>query len=291
MTALAQLAAAYPAFFFLTVFLLGLIVGSFVNVVIHRLPIMLERGWRQQCDELAGKPAQQSDRYDLMVPRSRCPGCGHAISALENIPLLSYAWLKGKCKGCNKRISPRYPTVELLTGVLSLIVAWRFGVSITTLGALLLTWALITLTFIDYDHQLLPDNITLPLLWLGLVFNVAGVYVSLDSAVVGALAGYLSLWGVYQLFKLITGREGMGYGDFKLFAALGAWLGWQLLPLIILLASFLGAIIGIGGILLRGRDRTVPIPFGPFLCLAGWVALLWGDTITRAYLQFARFSS
>lgn len=289
MTALAQLAAVHPAFFLLTVFIFGLIVGSFLNVVIHRLPIMLERGWRQQCDELAGKPAQ-SDRYDLMVPRSRCPSCARPISALENIPLLSYAWLKGKCKGCGKRISWRYPTVELLTGALSVIVAWRFGVSAATLGALLLTWALVALTFIDYDQQLLPDNITLPLLWLGLIFNVGGVYVSLQSAVVGALAGYLSLWLVYQLFKLITGREGMGHGDFKLFAALGAWLGWQQLPLIILLSSFLGAIIGVGGILLLGRDRTVPIPFGPFLCLAGWVALLWGDTITRAYLQFARFS-
>lgn len=291
MTALAPLAAAHPAFFFLTIFLFGLIVGSFLNVVIHRLPIMLERGWREQCDELAGKHAAQLDRYDLMVPRSRCPGCGHAISALENIPLLSYAWLKGKCKACGKSISWRYPTVELLTGVLSAIVAWHFGATVATLGALLLTWALIALTFIDYDHQLLPDNITLPLLWFGLVFNVGGVYVSLHSAVVGALAGYLSLWLVYQLFKLITGREGMGHGDFKLFAALGAWLGWQQLPLIILLSSFLGAIIGVGAILLLGRDRTVPIPFGPFLCLAGWVALLWGDTITRAYLQFARFAT
>lgn len=289
MTSLAPLYAAYPAFFLATILLLGLIVGSFLNVVVHRLPIMLERGWRRQCEELAGKSTEHANRYDLMVPRSQCPSCGHPISALENIPLISYAWLRGKCRGCGKPISWRYPIVELTTGLLSLAVAWRFGLGNATLGALLLTWALIALTFIDYDHQLLPDNITLPLLWLGLAFNVGEVYVSLPAAVVGAMAGYLSLWLVYQLFKLITGREGMGYGDFKLFAALGAWLGWQQLPLIILSSSFIGAIVGVGGILLMGRDRTVPIPFGPFLCAAGWVALLWGDTITRAYLQFARF--
>lgn len=281
--------AAYPAALPLLAGVLGLLVGSFLNVVIHRLPIMLERRWRAQCQELAGQPVEPTERYDLVVPRSRCPRCGHRISAIENIPLLSFLWLRGKCAECAQPISWRYPSVELVSGLLSAAVAWHFGFSLAALGALLLTWSLIALSFIDYDHQLLPDDITLPLLWLGLGLNLAGTYVSLSSAVIGAFAGYLSLWLVYQGFKLLTGREGMGYGDFKLFAAFGAWLGWQQLPLVILLSSFLGALIGLGFILLRGRDRSLPIPFGPFLCLAGWVALLWGDTITRAYLQFARF--
>jgi leader peptidase (prepilin peptidase)/N-methyltransferase len=289
MIPLVSLFATYPVVFVLVVFLLGLIIGSFLNVVIHRLPVMLERDWQQQCLELAGKPTKRTERYDLMVPRSQCPECGHRISALENIPLVSYAFLKGKCGGCGKPIAWRYPIVELITGALSAAVAWRFGVSVATFGALFLTWALIALTFIDYDRQLLPDNITFPSLWLGLAFNLGGVYTPLASAVIGAMAGYASLWLVYQLFKLITGREGMGHGDFKLFAALGAWLGWQQLPLIILASSFIGAVVGVGGILLMGRDRSVPIPFGPFLCVAGWVALLWGDTITRTYLHFARF--
>lgn len=271
---------------------IGLAIGSFLNVVIHRLPIMLERRWREQCDALtaAAPPSVASERYDLVVPRSRCPRCGHRIGALENIPVLSYLWLGGKCSACAKPISARYPLVELATALLSAAVAWRFGLTPMMIGALILTWSLIALTVIDYDHQLLPDDITLPLLWSGLAFNLFGVFTSLSAAVIGAIAGYVSLWLVYQLFKLVTGREGMGYGDFKLFAAFGAWLGWQALPLIILLSSFLGAIIGLGVILILGRDRSLPIPFGPFLCLAGWVALMWGDTITRAYLQFARFS-
>lgn len=271
---------------------IGLAIGSFLNVVIHRLPIMLERRWREQCDALtaAAPPSVASERYDLVVPRSRCPHCGHRIGALENIPVLSYLWLGGKCSACAKPISVRYPLIELATALLSAAVAWRFGLTPMMIGALVLTWSLIALTVIDYDHQLLPDDITLPLLWSGLAFNLFGVFTSLSSAVIGAIAGYVSLWLVYQLFKLVTGREGMGYGDFKLFAAFGAWLGWQALPLIILLSSFLGAIIGLGVILILGRDRSLPIPFGPFLCLAGWVALTWGDTITRAYLQFARFS-
>jgi leader peptidase (prepilin peptidase)/N-methyltransferase len=277
-------------FFVAAVFLLGLVVGSFLNVVIHRLPIMLERTWREQCDELAGKPPAAAPKYNLLVPRSQCPACGHRISAMENIPLLSFVLLRGKCAGCGKRIPWRYPLVELVTGLMSLIVAWHFGPTVATAGGLLLTWALITLTFIDYDRQLLPDGITLPFLWLGLAFNLAGVYTSIGSAVVGAMTGYLSLWLVYQLFKLVTGREGMGYGDFKLFAVFGAWLGWQQLPFIILLSSFVGAVVGLGGILLLGRDRGVPIPFGPFLCIAGWIALLWGDAITRAYFQFARLT-
>lgn len=288
MTPVLQLLTAHPALYLLLAFVLGLLLGSFLNVVVHRLPIMLERQWRMQCDELAGNTSVPGERFDLIAPRSRCPHCGHAISALENIPLLSYAWLRGKCAGCAKPISRRYPLVELATGILSAVVTWHFGVTIAAAGALLLTWALIALTLIDYDHQLLPDNITLPLLWLGLLFNLGTTYVPLTSAVIGAIAGYVSLWTVFQLFKLATGKEGMGYGDFKLFAALGAWLGWQQLPLIILLSSFLGALIGIGFIILKGRDRRLPIPFGPFLCGAGWVALLWGDMLTRAYLQVAR---
>ncbi len=289
MTSLAVFFTTSPAAFLSATLLLGLIVGSFLNVVIHRLPIMLERNWRRQCEELAGRPPAPSEPYNLLQPRSRCPACGHRITALENIPLLSFALLKGKCAACGARISWRYPLVELATGVLSAAVAWHFGPTLATVGALVLTWALIALTFIDYDHQLLPDNLTLPLLWLGLVFNVGAVYAPLAAAVIGAIAGYVSLWLVYQLFKLVTGREGMGYGDFKLYAALGAWLGWQQLPLIILLSSFLGAIVGLAGILVLGRDRSVPIPFGPFLCVAGWIALLWGDAVTRSYIQFARF--
>ena len=290
MTWLAPFFANFPVALPVAALLFGLIVGSFLNVVIHRIPIILDRTWRRQCDELLGKPSATEETYNLVVPRSQCPACGHRITAAENIPLISFALLRGKCRGCGKRISWRYPTVELVTGLLSVAVAWHFGFTVATAGALLFTWSLIALTVIDYDHQLLPDNITLPLMWLGLLFNLGAVYVPISSAVIGAMAGYLSLWTVYQLFKLVTGREGMGFGDFKLFAAFGAWLGWQQLPLIILLSSFVGAIVGLGGILLLGRDRSVPIPFGPFLCVAGWIALLWGDAITRSYLQFARLS-
>lgn len=288
MNSLVLFLTSYPSALLVVALLLGLVVGSFLNVVIHRVPIMLERTWRRQCEELAGKPPQADETYNLLLPRSQCPACGHHITALENIPLVSFAFLRGKCAGCGKRISWRYPVIEFVTGMLSAVVAWHFGFTLLTAGALLLTWSLIALAVIDYDHQLLPDNVTLPLIWLGLVFNLNGVYVPITSAVIGAIAGYTSLWLVYQLFKLVTGKEGMGYGDFKLFAALGAWLGWQQLPLIILLSSFVGAIVGLGGILLLGRERSRPIPFGPFLCVAGWIALLWGDTITRAYLQFAR---
>src|SRR5258706_14305241 len=227
MSPLLSLFATYPAVYVLVVFLLGLIIGSFLNVVIYRLPVMLERDWQRQCLELAGKPAKETERYDLVVPRSRCPACGHRISALENIPLVSYALLRGKCRGCAKPISWRYPIVELIAGALSAAVAWRFGVNVATGGALLLTWALIALTFIDYDRQLLPDNITLPSLWAGLVFNLGGVYAPLASAVIGAIAGYASPWLGYQLFKLITGREGMGQRAFKIFSALSARLGRQ----------------------------------------------------------------
>lgn len=290
MNSLVLLLTSYPYALLVVALLLGLVVGSFLNVVIHRVPIILERTWRRQCEELAGKSPKADETYNLFLPRSQCPACGHRITALENIPLVSFAFLRGRCSACGQRISWRYPVIELVTGMLSALVAWHFGFTLVTVGALLLTWSLIALAVIDYDHQLLPDNITLPLMWLGLVFNLNDVYVPIASAVIGAMIGYTFLWLVYQLFKLVTGKEGMGYGDFKLFAALGAWLGWQQLPLIILLSSLVGAIVGLSGILLLGRERSRPIPFGPFLCIAGWIALLWGDAITRAYLQFARIS-
>lgn len=284
---------SYPAAFPWIAGLFGLAIGSFLNVAIYRLPVMLDRRWHSQCQELTNpdqSPQRASERFDLVIPGSRCPHCGHAITALENIPVLSYLWLKGKCSACRKPISWRYPLVELLTGCISAVVAWRFGFGMAAIAGLALTWCLIALTFIDFDRQLLPDDITLPLLWLGLMLNIFAVFIPLSSAVIGAAAGYTSLWLVYQLFKLMTGKEGMGYGDFKLFATLGAWLGWQSLPLIILLASLVGAVVGIAFILFFGHDRRVPIPFGPFLCVAGWIALMWGDTLTRVYLQFARLT-
>ncbi len=292
MNSLSILFAAYPEAFPWMVGLLGLVIGSFLNVVVHRLPVILERDWQSQCHALlnSNQPPTASERFNLIVPRSRCPHCGHAVTALENIPVLSFLWLRGKCSACHQPISWRYPFVELLTGCLSLLVAWRYGFSLATLAGLLLTWGLVALAFIDIDRQLLPDNLTLPLLWGGLLFNLFAVYVPLSSAVIGAAAGYVSLWLVYQLFKLTTGKEGMGYGDFKLFAALGAWLGWQSLPLIILMASLVGAVSGISFILFFGHDRRMPIPFGPFLCAAGWIALMWGESLTRLYLQFARIA-
>ncbi|HEB77175.1 MAG TPA: prepilin peptidase, partial [Methylothermaceae bacterium] len=220
-------------------------------------------------------------------PPSRCPHCGHHIRAWENIPILSWLWLRGRCSQCRAAISPRYPLIEGLTAVLSLAVAWRFGVSPQALWALVLTWSLIALSFIDYDHQLLPDILTLPLLWLGLLLSLFGIFTDPRSAIMGAAAGYLLLWGIYQLFRLITGKEGMGYGDFKLLALFGAWLGWQMLPLIILLSSLVGAVFGLALILLRGRDRELPIPFGPYLAIAGWIALLWGEQLNRWYLQLS----
>ncbi len=265
--------------------ILGLIVGSFLNVVIHRVPVMLERAWRQECrDYLALEETAEKPPYNLVTPRSQCPECGHRIAAWENIPLLSYLWLGGKCAGCKAPIPRRYPLVEALTGALSLLVAWRFGYGWETAGALLLTWALIALAVIDLRTQLLPDGITLPLIWLGLLFNLAGVFTDLESALLGAVFGYLSLWLVYQGFKRLTGKEGMGYGDFKLLALLGAWLGWPMLPLIILLSSVAGALIGVALMLVKGRDKDIPIPFGPYLAIAGWIALLWGDAIINMYM-------
>jgi len=274
--------------------LLGLSVGSFLNVVIYRLPEMMQREWRAHCAELvAGEggaddtPAAEQERFNLSTPRSRCPHCGHRIGALENIPIVSYLWLRGRCAGCGAAISMRYPIIEAATALLSVVVAWHFGFGWQALAALVLTWALVALTMIDFDHQLLPDSITQPLLWLGLLFSLWGLGVDITSAVIGAVAGYLSLWSVYWAFKLITGKEGMGYGDFKLLAVLGAWMGWQMLPVIILLSSLVGAVVGIGLILLRGRDRSIPIPFGPYLAAAGWIALLWGQDITQAYLRYS----
>ena len=286
------------------VFLLGLLVGSFLNVVIYRLPIMLQRAWREQCAELTaddgGTPDQRgavstgqpgdAGRFDLVAPRSRCSHCGHAIRAVENIPLLSYLFLKGRCSACGARIGLRYPLVELATGLLSAVVAWHFGPGWTALYALLFTWALIAAAGIDLDHQLLPDVITLPLLWLGLLASLASaggepLFVSPRDAILGAAAGYLSLWLLFHVYKRLTGKEGMGYGDFKLLGALGAWLGWQLLPLVILLSAVVGAVVGGALIAFRGRDRQVPMPFGPFLAAAGWVALLWGRELVGFYLE------
>ena len=263
----------------------GLLVGSFLNVVIHRLPKMMEREWRAQCAELNEQDAQELSRYNLIVPRSACPHCGHIIGALENIPVISYLLLRGKCKGCGAPISARYPTVELTSGLLSAYAAWHFGFGLATLGALLFIWALLALTFIDFDTQMLPDDLTLPLLWLGLLLNFSHTYTDLRSAVIGAMAGYLALWGVFWLFKLVTGKEGMGYGDFKLLAAIGAWMGWQMLPLVILSSSLVGAVVGITLIVAARHGRNVPIPFGPYLAGGGLIALFWGQTLTQNYLQ------
>lgn len=282
---LLDLLAASPALFISTCTLLGLMVGSFLNVVIHRLPKMLERGWQQQCAELRGETASQNPPYNLMVPRSACPHCQHAISAWENIPVVSFLYLRGKCRGCGTAISPRYPVIEAISGLLCGFAAFHFGFGLATVGAMILIWALICLTMIDFDTQLLPDDITLPLIWCGLLFNLYGSYVTLQDAFLGALFGYLSLWAVYWLFKLATGKEGMGYGDFKLLAALGAWLGWQLLPLVIILSSLVGAIVGITLIVAVKHGRDIPIPFGPYLAGGGLIALFWGQTLTQNYLQ------
>lgn len=279
---------AHPALFYTSVGVLGALIGSFLNVVIYRLPVMMERGWREQCAELSGAAREEHETFNLVTPRSRCRQCGAGIGALHNIPVISYIFLRGRCQACKTPIGLRYPLVELLTALVSVAVAWRFGVSVQTLAALLLTWGLVAASFIDFDHQLLPDDITLPLLWLGLAVNINAWFTPLPHAVIGAIAGYLFLWLVFHAFKLLTGKEGMGYGDFKLFAVAGAWLGWQSLPLVILLASIAGAVIGLGAIALLGRDRKLPMPFGPFLAIALWVALLWDEQIVRAYLTFMR---
>ncbi|MCX7166434.1 MAG: A24 family peptidase [Rhodocyclales bacterium] len=282
---------ADPAVFALAAGLLGLMIGSFLNVVIHRLPIMMERDWAAQCAELRGETPPAGEVLSLARPRSRCPQCGHSITALENIPVISWLLLRGRCKGCTAPISFRYPLVEALTGLLFAFAVWHFGFTVAGLGALVFIAALVALTFIDFDTQLLPDDITLPLLWLGLGLHAFSEYMGvkiygadLKSAVIGAIAGYLSLWCVYWAFKLFTGKEGMGYGDFKLLAALGAWLGWQMLPLTILLSSIVGAVVGIALIAVARHGRNVPIPFGPYLAAAGAIALVWGKPLNHAYL-------
>jgi leader peptidase (prepilin peptidase) / N-methyltransferase len=264
----------------------GLCVGSFLNVVIYRLPKMMERDWHTQCAELRGEPPAAQPAFNLAVPRSACPRCQRPIASLENIPVLSYVLLRGRCRGCGAGISVRYPAIELLTGLLSAFIGWRFGMTLQGAGVLLLCWCLIALTFIDIDTQLLPDDITLPLLWAGLLFNLNGTFVPLPQAVIGAAAGYLTLWSVYWAFKLATGKEGMGYGDFKLLAALGAWLGWKMLLPIVLISSAVGALFGIGLIVLARHGRQIPIPFGPYLALGGVVTLFWGTPVLRAYLPF-----
>lgn len=285
MTTFIILLKTSPPFFATMSGVLGLMVGSFLNVVVHRLPKMMERDWRTQCAELNGKPAETLPSYNLVTPRSSCPHCGHMISALENIPVISYLMLRGKCKNCGAKISLRYPAVETLSGLFSIYAAWHFGFGFAALGALLFIWAMLALTFIDFDTHLLPDAITLPLLWLGLLFNLFGTFSELHPAVIGTIAGYLVLWSVYWLFKLVTGKEGMGYGDFKLLAAIGAWLGWQMLPLVILSSSLVGAIVGITMMVVARHGRNVPIPFGPYLAGGGVIALFWGHTLTQSYLQ------
>lgn len=284
-----QLLASNPLAFVLCAIVLGLLVGSFLNVVIHRLPIMMQRDWRAQAREFLELPAEPASTFNLVLPHSHCPHCDHEIRPWENIPLVSWLALRGKCSSCRAPINKRYPLVELLCGFLSGYVAWHFGFSWQAGAMLLLTWGLLAMSMIDVDHQLLPDSIVLPLLWVGLIVNDFGLFAALSDALWGAVAGYLALWSVYWLFKLVTGKEGMGYGDFKLLAMLGAWGGWQVLPLTILLSSVVGAVLG--SILLRVQkaDSGTAIPFGPYLAIAGWIALLWGEQITASYLQFARF--
>jgi leader peptidase (prepilin peptidase) / N-methyltransferase len=296
----ALLYSSSPALFAVSVFLIGLLVGSFLNVVIYRLPIILEREWRSQATEVlaagaeSSAPAAPADRFTLSTPRSACPNCKVPITALQNIPVISWLVLRGRCASCKAKISARYPLVELTPGILSAWVAWHFGFGAPAACALLVTWALIALTVIDIDHQLLPDNITLPLMWAGLLAAIAigpmpgaALPVSPQDALIGAAAGYTSLWLVFHAFKLVTGKEGMGYGDFKLFAALGAWLGWKLLPLVIVLSAATGAVLGILMIALQGRDRRAPIPFGPYLAAAGWLALMYGDSLLNGYLRIS----
>ncbi len=276
----------------LAALLFGLVIGSFLNVVILRLPRRMQAELDEACAEPhEGETDQLPSRWFgldyLISPPSTCPHCEHRIRAWENIPVLSFLLLRGRCSSCRAPIGLRYPVVEATTGLLSLLVVSHLGATPAAVAALLLLWGLIALTVIDLDEQLLPDQLTLPLVWLGLIVNINGMFTDLESAVIGAAAGYLSLWFVFQLFRLLTGREGMGYGDFKLLAVFGAFLGWQMLPLIVLLSSFIGALVGVSLVVMRGRDRQVPIPFGPYLAAAGFVALLWGDRINNAYLQFS----
>ncbi len=274
-----------PPLFTAISFVVGLAFGSFLNVVIYRLPKIMEREWREQCAELHGEAPPAAPRFNLATPPSACPACGHRIRAIENVPILSYLVLRGKCAACGARINLRYPIVELAAGLAAGYAAWRFGFGWSAFGAMLFLWCMIALAFIDFDTQLLPDSITLPLLWAGLLFNMRGTFVDLQSAVIGAAAGYLVLWAVYWGFKLLTGKEGMGFGDFKLLAAIGAWLGWKALPLVVLMSSFVGAVVGIVLIVLARRGREVPMPFGPYLAAAGVIALFWGPALVNYYLE------
>ena len=284
-----------PILFIAVVFAFCLVIGSFLNVVIYRLPIMMERDWREQCQAMLDSPPESEipkGRFDLVVPHSSCPSCGAAIRAWQNIPVISYLFLGGKCANCKASISARYPVVELMTAILAAICAWHFGVGWEALMAIVLTLALVPIAMIDADTQLIPDSIVLPLMWIGLAMSLwhpmpgaETLFIAPHDAIVGAMAGYLSLWTVYQLFKLVTGKEGMGYGDFKLLAAFGAWLGWQHLHIIILMSAVVGAIVGIAIMVFKKHDRSVPIPFGPYLAAAGWITMLWGDTIQKAYID------
>ena len=290
-----ELFSENPTLFVAVVFAFCLVIGSFLNVVIYRLPIMMEREWREQAAELAKTPPEAKmpeGRFDLVVPRSRCPSCGTMIKSWQNIPVVSYLFLRGKCAHCKESISARYPLVEMMTALLAALCAWRFGASWEAIMAIVMTLALVPIAMIDADTQLIPDSIVLPLMWIGLAMSlyhpVAGaetLFIAPNAAIVGAMAGYLSLWSIYQLFKLITGKEGMGYGDFKLLAALGAWLGWQQLPMIILMSAVVGALVGIALMVFRRHERSVPIPFGPYLAAAGWITMLWGDVIRTTYLD------
>lgn len=283
-----ELLISEPLLAALFALVISLLVGSFLNVVILRLPVMMQREWdamlKAEAHSESDITPEQPERFNLMVPRSRCSDCGHLIQWYENIPVLSWMLLRGRCSDCGTGISIRYPLIELISGLAGGWLIWHFGATPQGIALVALTWALIALTFIDLDHQLLPDSITLPLLWLGLLLNTQGVFTSLESAVYGAIAGYLVLWGVYWAFKLLTGKEGMGYGDFKLLAALGAWGGIQILPLVILLSSVVGVILALGLIALRRHSAQNPLPFGPYLAIAGWIALIWGDQIISAYL-------
>jgi leader peptidase (prepilin peptidase)/N-methyltransferase len=290
-----ELFSSSPVTFIVVSFVFALLVGSFLNVVIYRLPVMMQREWRKQAEEIVAEPADDlpQGRFDLIAPRSRCPSCGRQITAMQNIPVVSWLVLGGKCANCKAPISRRYPTIELMTAILTALVAWRFGFGLEAAAAILMTWALIAISMIDVDHQIIPDSLSLPLMWTGLFLalfhpmaDAQVLFVSPREAIVGALGGYLSLWSIYHLFRLITGKEGMGYGDFKLLAALGAWLGYQSLPLIILLSAVVGALVGISLVVFKRHDRSVPIPFGPYLAAAGWIAMMYGPQIVGRYLEF-----
>ncbi|HEC29922.1 MAG TPA: prepilin peptidase [Gammaproteobacteria bacterium] len=274
----------YPVAFIATSLVLGLMIGSFLNVVIYRLPIMLQNDWRNQCEEyLELAQTTEEKTFNLAKPASACPHCNHKIRAWENIPVISFILLRGRCSQCKNRISVRYPVIELVCGLMTAGIAWHFGYGFQALAAMFLTWSLISLSVIDFDTKLLPDIITLPLLWAGLLLNLDGTFTTLENSVIGAVAGYMSLWSIYQIHHLVTGREGMGFGDFKLLAVLGAWLGWQSILVIVLLSSLVGALVGITLIVVMGRDKQLPIPFGPYLATAGWISLMWGKDLTQIY--------